>query len=294
MLDGQWRLVYPGVDYLWDSFGKLPVFNQAPVDFGDAEVRSQDVSQPHSDGDLFGRDFRGGRTITFDLAVNGPDEEVHDRLDELATVWDADAIRRQPGGVAELRCAFRGRERVAYGRPRRFATDVKHVFHGVAGAVADFQTVDHRFYSVGERQVSTGLAAATGGGLVAPLASPLATTGDSDRSVIMDVDSQYPVWPVITIEGPITDPEVEILGVWRVKLRTTLAYDETLTVDTRPWRRAVTIDPGGRSARGAFTRDSVRLTSASVPPGRHEVAFRGRTSGAPSMTVRWQSAHAAP
>lgn len=294
MNDGQWRLVYPGTDLLWSGTGATPLHYMA-VDLGDAEVRAADVERQGGDGLQMGRDFRGGRTLTFELGIDATPASVHDLMDELAAAWDAGAIRDDPGAVAELRCAYRGQERVVYGRPRRLALDGREHIWGRAEAIADFRAVDHRFYDVHEQQVSTGLVAATGGGVTSPLASPLATTGQTDRSTVMDVSSPYPVWPVVTITGPVIDPEVEILGVWRIKVRTALAYDETLTIDTRPWRPRIVTDPGGRNTRGSATRDSVPLTRASVPRGRHEVAFRGRAdTGAPGLSIRWQNAHAAP
>lgn len=294
MLEAEWRLAYPGVSFDFGT-GATPVFNRTAPDLGDVEVRQEDAVHPHSDGVLMGRDFKGDRTISFDLGIRGTPAAIRDSLGDLMAAWDAREIRREPGAVAELHSNYRGEHRIAYGRPRRIAPHIGDVATGLGGATAEFTAADPNFYSAEEQTETVGLVAATGGGLLAPLASPLATTGSSDRSTSITVSSGLPVWPVLEIAGPIIDPEVELLGLWKIRVRESLAYDQTLVIDTRPWRRRVYITPGNGSRRGALTRDSVRLVNASIPAGTHEVAFRGRTdSGAPAVTIRWQNAYPTP
>lgn len=294
MREAEWRLSYPGTDFTFGT-GATPVFNRTPPDLGDIEVRHEDAAHSHSDGVLMGRDFKGGRTVSFDLGIHGDPAAIRDTLGLLSAAWDAQTIRREPGAVAELHSHYRGKHRVAYGRPRRFAPIIADVATGLGAATAEFETVDPHFYSAEENTETVGLVAATGGGLLAPLASPLATTGTSDRSTSITVSSDLPVWPVLEFSGPITDPEIELLGLWKIRVRETLAYDQTLVIDTRPWRRRVYITPGAGSRRGALTRDSVRLINASIPAGTHEVAFRGRAdTGSATVTIRWQNAYSTP
>lgn len=294
MREAEWRLRYPGTDFLFGT-GVTPVFNRTAPDLGDVEVRTSDVSQPYSDGDLMGRDFAGGRTISFDLGVKGTPPEIRDHLGRLAAAWDARSVRQDPGSTAEIHSNYRGAHRVAYGRPRRFAASIADVSTGLGTAVAEFQTVDPYFYGADKESAVVRLTSGGAGGLLAPLAAPLATTGSSDRSTALTVTSDLPVWPVIKIAGPIINPEVELLGLWKFRLLDSLAYDQKLTIDTRPWRRGVYVTPGRKSRRGALSRDSVRLVDAAIPAGTYEIAFRGRTdSGNPEAEIRWQNAYLTP
>ena len=293
MLDDEWRLVYAGTDYTFGT-GACEVFNLTAPDLGDIGLRVADADNPRTDGLSFGTDYRSGRTITFDLGVQGGTEtDVRRSMQALASVWRGDAVRSTPGAMAELHSKYRGEERVAFGRPRRFAPILKEAKAGLGTATADFQAADDLFYSAVEHVASVALVPAPGGGLIAPLATPLATTESSDRSVGLTVTGELPTWPVITIDGPITNPEVEIVGLWRMTFNTTVAYDEVLTIDTRPWARTITRN--GASAAGTVSPTSSRLSSSSIPPGTYELALRGSSpSGTPVAHVRWRDAYSTP
>lgn len=293
MFDDEWRLVYAGADYTFGT-GACEVFNLTAPDLGDVALRVADADNPRTDGVSFGTDFRGGRTITFDLGVRGATEvEVRRSVEALAEVWRADVVRSTPGAMAEMRMRYRGEERVAFGRPRRFAPILKEAKAGFSSVTADFAAADDVFYSATEHDVEVALVPAPGGGLEAPLASPLTTTSSSDRSVGLTVSGALPTWPVITVEGPITNPEVEVVGLWRMAFNLSLAYDEVLTVDTRPWARTITRN--GASVAGAITPRSARLSTASLPPGSYELALRGSSpSGTPVAHFRWRDAYSTP
>lgn len=293
MLNDQWSVVYPGAEFTFGT-GETPVFNITTPDLGDIDVRTSDTERARTDGVSFGTDFRGGRTIGFDLGIKGETEDViRDAEAALSRTWRADVVRSTPGAVAELRSRYRDRERVVFGRPRRYAPDLSNAKFGLGLVSADFQCADDKWYSVDESVVSVNLVPAPGGGLVAPLASPLSTTESSDRSVGLRVTSDLPVWPTFEIHGPITNPVIEVVGVLRMELRTTLAYDETLVIDTAPWGRSVLV--GGGSRAGALTRTSTRLSKASIPPGNYELALRGEdATGTASATVRWRDVYTTP
>lgn len=288
MRDGEWQLVYTGTSLTWGP-ADLPIINLSAPDLADPELSTDDASRPRADGVAFGTDYRGGRTITFDLGLMGDDEaEVRDTLATLSTAWRADAVRSKPGAVAELHVQYAGRERVIYGRPRRFAATDEEAYQGWITAAADFATADDLFYGASEGNETLTIIPPTGGGLVAPLASPLTSTASSDRSASITVGGQVNAWPIVTFAGPITNPEFAITGLWSLKLATTLAADQSLTIDTRPWARTVLRD-GVASLAGALTRDSVRLAGASIPPGTYEVVLRGTDgTGTASMSVRWR------
>lgn len=290
MRDGELVLSYSGTTV---TFGlddsTLPAFLTEAPDLGDLDIETADARRPRGDGLLFGKDFLGGRTITLPLAISAPTEaEALAIYQTLRTAWRADKVRLTAGATATLRFRRAGRERLVYGRPRRFAEDLTLARQGVIKVVADFAAADDVFYDVTEQAKAVGLVATPSGGLVGPLGSPLSTTASSDRSVAITVDAPVPAWPTITISGPVTNPVVEVVGLWRMEFRATLAYDQTLVVDTRPWAR--TVKRNGSNLAGSLTRQSTPLSKAQIPSGTYELAFRGASdTGTATATVRWRN-----
>lgn len=291
MRDSEWTLIYGSTNY---TFGPadLDVVNMSAPDIGDVEVRADDADRPRSDGRAFGQDFRGARTVTYDLAVLGSDESaVRSRLAALAKVWRADEVRLTPGALAEMRVRYAGRERALFGRPRKFAHVEEDAPQGFIPVAATFDAADDRFYSTTTTETVLSIAGGTGGGLLAPLAAPLSTTVSSDRSQSIEVLGDLAAWPVVTFTGPITSPELEIFGLWKMRLATTIAEGQSISIDTRSWARTA-LHSTGASVAGAFTRDSVRLSKASIPPGRYEMAFRGSSpTGTATARVSWRDTY---
>lgn len=290
MRNGEWSLSYPGTALVFGT-AATPVFNLTTPDLGDVEVRTSDRDRPRMDGRAMGVDYRGARTVTFDLGVRAPDEPgVRGEAAVLARAWRADAVRSAPGAVAELRAQYAGRERLMYGRPRRFAANPAEAgTSALITATATFDCVDDVFYDGVEEVQTVDFAPPASGGLVGPLVGPLTTTRTSDRSVGLAVASELPVWPIIEVDGPISNPVVEVVGVFRMELRTTLAYDETLVVDTRPWARTV-LRNGTAGLAGAVR--GARLSDAAIPPGSYELALRGSDlTGTATARIRWRAAY---
>ncbi|URQ05005.1 minor tail protein [Arthrobacter phage Iter] len=285
-----WRLTYPGEDLAFGSIESGYVFTTAP-DLGAREIEHEDERRPRSDGVTFGQDFTAGRTITFELDVNGADEaDAKAKLARLSRAWRADVVRSTPGATATLTS---GSGRVAFGRPRRFASNDDLQPHGLSTVVADFAAADDTWYGGTEQGVTVSLVPAPSGGLMAPLAAPLSTTRSSDRSQGVTIGGEMPTWPVFEIQGPITDPTVELVGALRMDFKLVLAYDQKLVIDTRPWAR--TILRNGASVAGAITRTSTRLAHAALAPGAYEFVLRGSANtGNPSATIRWREAYITP
>jgi hypothetical protein len=288
-MPSDWSLSYPGEALAFGSVASGFVFDAAP-EIGPLEIQTDDAARPRADGVVFGSDFFGGRTITFAISVDGADEaEARERLAVLTKAWRADSIRSTPGAVATL-ASDSGR--VAFGRPRRFVSADELLPFGLSRVTCDFAGGDSLWYGA-ESFATVTLAPASSGGLIAPLASPLATTATSDRSTVLTIGGEVPTWPVFEIQGPITNPVVEIVGLLRMEFRTTLAYDQSLTVDTRPWAR--TILRNGASLAGSLSRTSTRLSQASLPPGRYELVLRGASeSGTASVSASWRDAYLTP
>lgn len=284
-----WRLTYPGTELAFGALGSGYVFPTAP-ELGAPEIETDDTRRPRGDGTTFGLDTRGGQTITFAIDVVGKGEdEVRQLLAPLTAAWRADTVRSSPGTTAQL-TAHTGRS--IFGRPRRFTANLDELPLGLAVVTADFQTADDLWYG-DEVATVTPFVPATGGGLMAPLASPLSTTQSSDRSSVLRIDGDTPTWPVFEIEGPITNPVVEIVGRVRMEFRLTLNTGQRLVIDTRPWARSIL--RSGASVAGALTPTSTRLSRASLPPGSHEVVLRGSSALATArLTTRWRAAFTTP
>ncbi|MBT1542481.1 hypothetical protein KK103_11965 [Curtobacterium flaccumfaciens pv. flaccumfaciens] len=128
----------------------------------------------------------------------------------------------------------------------------------------------------------------TAEGLRFPLVARGYTTAENTFTVLGDV----PTWPIITINGPILNPTVEVAGQFRFTAATSLRYDEQLTIDTRPGRQSV-LRNGTQIA--SLTRTSTLLPAAALPPGSHTFTLSGSSSsGAPTARIVWRAAYPTP
>lgn len=287
-MENDWRLTYGSTDFAFGTIDSKFVFPQSgPPEVSNIDISDQDAPRPRGDGVLFGTDYRNGTTVTFDIEVHGDNEtEANALLQRLSTAWRADEIRSVPGATTML-TAHTGRS--TFGRPRRFQPKYELTPFGITAVTCDFATADDLWYGA-PQSATVNLVPAPGGGLKAPLASPLSTTTTSDRSQTFTVEGDLPVWPVITITGPITNPVIEVVGQFKLAFNLTLAYDQTLVINTLPWARTITRN--GASVAGNLSPSFDRLSDASVPPGRHELALRGTSAtGTPSATFAWRNAY---
>jgi hypothetical protein len=284
-----WSLRYPGVDVEFTN--DSGVFLRSYPDIGDPDREVDDKSNARADGLQFGSDFIGGRTVGLSFGVEGstPDE-ARGAYERLATIWRADAVRNTPGALAEL-VSDSGRS--AFGRPRRLAPSAFHLMNTPPqiDIEADFAQADDLWYGQ-EDVVTVPLVLSQGGGLVAPLKSPLVARGYTTRANSFVVLGTKPTWPVITIRGAILNPGVEVAGVCRFAASTSLAYDEWITIDTRPGRRSV-LRNGQKIA--ALSRTSDPLTRAALTPGAHSITLSGSSAtGTPTASISWRAAYPTP
>jgi len=283
-------------------FGRDLPIEVRVFEVGAAEAELGDTDLPGQDGIVFGRDAKRGSDITFELSVLRRDpDEARALFGELAAEWDAAAARRTPRRVVALRIRQPGsRTVVVYGRPRSLEVTSSAALRKVGriDATATFQAADSLFYGeVGEegaaRQITLTLVASAGGGIVWPVTWPITwgTQGQRQDAVVNRGDA--PTWPVITIYGPVANPSVELVGTGRVlRLDTTLAFDRSITIDTRPWVRSILRDDGASFAgvaRGAA------LSDFQLPVGQTVLAYRGTDlSGQSRCVVSWRDAFTSP
>ncbi|NHI16870.1 hypothetical protein [Microbacterium excoecariae] len=284
-----WHLSFPGTTLAFGTGESGFSFDTAPA-ISAQSVRDEDAQSDSLDGRFFGRDHLDGGNVTFEIDIMATTEEAaRDLLRQARHAWRADTIRTTPGAVAALAA---GSGRLAFGRPRHFVSNDDNIQSGVVRITADFATAEDAWYGPTWTERIPFVPAA-GGGLVAPLAAPLSTTSSSDRSLGIVVGGELPTWPVFTVAGPITNPVIEVVGVLRLELAVSLAFDEILTVDTRPFAR--TVMRGSASVAGALSRSSTRLRDAAIPPGTHEVVLRGTSpTGTARLDISGRDAFSTP
>lgn len=289
----EWVLSYSGTSYSVGLSTSDAFFMSAP-EFGDPEIRSEDVARPRGDGLTFGVDYRGGRTVSLEIGVLGTSElDAMAKAGRFQQAWRGDAVRLIGGSLASL--VIRpptGQNRLIYGRPRRIVVQNTYKGQGFVSIVADFATIDDLFYADADQSTTVTLVPPSAGGIIFPLTFPMTTTQPSTRPAAITVDGDLPACPVVTVVGPIVNPTVEVANGWSLALRRTMPAGEQITFDTRPWRRRVTRDSDGASFAGALTQTS-RLSKASLAPGNYTVALRGTdATGTSYMRFTWRPTYA--
>ncbi|UOQ60390.1 hypothetical protein MUN76_15380 [Leucobacter rhizosphaerae] len=147
-----------------------------------------------------------------------------------------------------------------------------------------FEAVDDLWYGP-EQVTEISFVPPVSGGLEFPAMAPFTfDSGPTVRNGAVTVEGDVAAWPVFEIQGPVDDPEIDIVGVGRLIFRTSLAWDQTLTVDTRSWARWVKRD--GDALPGALSSSGARLSDVSLLPGSYTVLLRGYdTTGTAKLRV---------
>lgn len=276
-------------------FGGDTAYHVYDFTHGKPAARISKNPMPRADGTQRGRDYLDGTLAAFDMAVigDGP-AETFDLLGTLRRSWYADAVRHVTGARSILRMKRPGREAVRmYGRPDVFdPATLTNAASGHIPLIADFDCDDGYFYSDVEFTAMFGIIPEALGGLIGPLIGPLQSEPASEGTQSITVGGTEPAYLVAKVQGPITDPVVEVTGQWAAQLRLTLASDQFVTIDPTPWNRSVRRNDGANMA-GRFTQASPRLSAMRVPPGVREVILRGiDPTGTSSLTTYHRSVYA--
>jgi hypothetical protein len=299
LLEGEWRLIYPsGVNFSIggnDGTGlPRPVYHHASPDLGDVNWNVEDAEPPRRDGTSFGSDYFTGRVITFSLAIQSASEAAAlTELASLAKAWRGDGIRQTAGATATLATRNAGRERLIYGRPRRFGPpDQAGRKAGLIFVDCDFQCAGQQFYALAEDGVTIPFIPPPGAGFVVPFTVPLSTVGVSTNWGAITVDGEDPVSPIIKINGPITNPIVAVVGQWSLQLLMSISAGQSVIIDTRPWRQSVIRLGDGASFAGKLTKES-RIDRASLAPGDYNISLGGLDgTGTSTMNFNWRKTYA--
>lgn len=271
---------------------------------GVGELETADLRPPGRDGTVFGRDYRDGPVLTWELFTTATTATAGKAdWEQLQAAWDSPGVRLSPREVMPLRVRIPGGQtRLIYGRPRRFeVAESRLLSRGRVQMVADFQAADTTFYddssnggSGGARSIELTLVAdSSQTGIVWPVTWPITWGAQGQRQDAAVNTGTAPAWPVITFHGPVAQPSLEIVGTGRaLRLDTTIAFDQSITVDTRPWARTITRSDGASMAgvaRGAALGDF------QLPVGQTTLAYRGTDlSGQSRCVIEWRDAYSTP
>jgi len=263
---------------------------------GSSPMRTADADNPTGDGVRMGKDYKAGTTWSFSLFTNAETEDdAWETLGDLAAQWDDEEVRLNSGAVVPLRYRVAGKNRVVYGRPRRWtATPANESMQGRIDIEADFALADPTIYDdvLKTQIVPIAPPLELDAGLMVPFIGPfISSAGASVRESSITVGGNTSTPVILTFIGPVRNASVRV-GGWMAALPDPVLVDDPVTIDARPWVRSATKQNGGG------VRVSPRVTRISkmwLPPGNHEVIFTGEdNTSTASVLVSWRDAYRTP
>lgn len=257
------------------------------IDIGSAGFRTQDNARPRRDGRHFGRDYvdPGAWTLTVIPTGTVRGVELIHRLSRLAGAWWFDD-RQVPGAYTSLHYELDdGSRRQVFGRPRGVDPDINGVADGTAEVSLVFDLMDATAYADTPHRLELELLPGSPAGLIFPAIAPFVfDSGNTSRQGMIHNTGMVPSPIRVAFSGPVVDPTIRsITHGWEINLNTTIAYDQTVTVDTRD----MTVLRGdGASFAHTVTRHS--SLGVMVAPGFDEIVFEGSDpTGTSRATVEW-------
>jgi len=271
------------------QIGEEHAFFAETIDLGGIEHQTQDADLPGRDGRVFGRDTTNAGAIVLTLVSLADDtQQVMTDLDELTAAWEWEG-RRTPGAYTYLAWESGGRTGLVYGRPRKIAPEISGgaLYQGGIKVVCEFLPVNPDVYSGIVDELRLVIKPSDPTGLLFPAEAPFLFLGAGEpRQGQIVLGGSKPAPFEVAIRGPIANPWVSsTVGGWRIEARTTVAYDQTLVIDTL----ANTATIGGRNVSASITRNS--NLNARLRPGVQEVLFGGTDETlTASATFKWMAA----
>ena len=138
------------------------------------------------------------------------------------------------------------------------------------------------------------LVGAPSGDITFPFTFPLVATGEGVTDLLAPIGGTRSTWLTVEFHGPVINPSVEV-GDLHIGIYGTLAYDEVITIDPRPWVRTAISSITGGSVAGLLDKSTPQMRDMTVEPGNQVIRFRGRDdSGTAGVTLRWRNARSRP
>lgn len=304
MIDLSYELVnpplLPGQGF---SFGRGTRVHVEKSTIGAAELRTNDQPLSRQDGILMGREYLGGRTISFDINIktrSGVDDPnlALQLWRKMAQTWKTEDVltggtRKQPGLLSELYIQDGDITYVTYGRPRGCQDTRGSRRRGWIPVTADFQTVTHKFYDSRWQSNMITTAPSSKSGFIFPITWPLTTIATFSEEDVVNVDGNTDTWMISRVYGPISSPGIEVVGYYTIQTSSdfTLGPYDVLEIDPRPWARKIMVN-GTRNVAGKFTQGSRRPSVQTLPPGTHKIVLSGNDpTGTARLETRWRNAY---
>lgn len=272
--------------YLFSGSRRRPLYVQG-FSIEPARTRVQDVANPMAPELRQGRDQRTPPLWRFGFRVgHGGAAVTLADLAGLTTAWNA--LTAVPDAESVLRYAIAGRTRRVYGRAREMSPDFSMVYDlGRVVATGDFHPRDVWLYDDEMQSLTVSLIPTSTRGLKSPLKAPLTTAQGAQRQGQVTIGGDAPAPVELEFKGPIINPVASSTG-WEVGLNLTLAYDQTVTVNTRT---GTVRRNDGANLAGVLTRRTY-LPEARMKPGARELIFAGTDpTGTATCTMRWRNTY---
>jgi hypothetical protein len=228
-------------------------------------LRTQDDTLGYIDGQLTGRDFLNGRTITLHLLMTY--DGTNSAQANLAALKTYLAPQQQGTGLLQLQLPSRSLQRVQ-ARVRKRAINLDPMYtYGYITAVVELFAPDPRIYD--DAVQSTNLAPVAGLGRTYNRTYNLtytSSTGTVSQSGTFTNSGNTSVYPIFTVSGAMTNPIItnSTTGQY-LQLNITTAIGDTIIID--PSSRSITYN--GNPARNILAGGSSWF---GFPPGSTTVA----------------------
>lgn len=257
-------------------------------DPGPETVSTSDIANEVFDDVYPGVDFFRGAVWEFEVVAEGNSPAATlDEHDRFKGAWRNQDVAKSGGELTELEYALGGRRRVAYGRPRRFASNpTSTCLQGYALMTAEFELMDPLTYDADWQNVRLTINPPLSRGLKEVLKEPLSTRSGSVRQgQIEPIQGTAPTPFIVDIEAgvdPVRDPWVSVNGqTYRFKL--TIPPNGRLRLDTRQGTARL----NGRNVLSAMV-GRPRVKGVRLPVGVPvELKFGGVDSSATAEARYW-------
>lgn len=247
-------------------------------DLGAESVETSDIDNSLYDTTRPGRDLYRGPTWAFEITVVGDTAaEVFDNEGLVRAAWRNQEDAKYAGSLSELEVNLAGRQRLVYGRPRRFASTAPQTAHQRYAIIdCDFKLMDPLIYDEAWKTLSFPL--------------PASDTEVSVTDEIEEVGGSAPTPFMVDVfanDGDILNPQFTIDGN-RYEFEMTIPAGEWLRVDTRRGFALL----GTQNVIGRL-RQRTRIRKVRLPAsGPVDVLIGGADeTGTAEFKVWWRPAH---
>ena len=248
------------------------------------EIRNQDDNRGYNDGMFTGRDFLGGRNLTFEIltfAGNGNSAQTNFNLLQAALIPQTSGTTTLSFQLSPSDVTYQFSARV---RGRQTKIDPDYTYGFIRSQVTFF-CPDPRYYS--DTATTASMSPSPPLGRTYNRTYNLTYGGGSiSTSTAITNSGNWTTYPTITITGPVTNPTIGNITTGQyMTVNYNLTNTDTLVIDLN--QKLVTLN--GTSARNLVAGNSQWF---GAPPGVSNFMFTGTnyTVGLTSCVVSYRSA----